>query len=175
MIKTALKRENIPLLFFYIAYAIELAILLIDKSAYVNPIEGRLFQLTFVLCTLKVVMTKYTNKEWALMVAFLALGAVSYFSTERNEIVRIVMFVAASKGIDIKKLLNKNSFNSILLGLDCNAIFIASEITSSRVLPESKTSNSHNLLSRIFSMSAAFSGSYIKAPSNSCRKLEISH
>ena len=111
-----MKKESIPLLLFSIAYAIELAILLIDKSAYINPIEGRLFQLTFLLCTIKVAMTKYTNKEWALMIAFLALGAISYFATDRNEIIRLVMFVAASKGIDLKKLL-KATFYVTLIGV----------------------------------------------------------
>lgn len=114
--KVALKRENIPLLLFYIAYAIEVAIVLIDKSAYINPIQGRLFQLTFVLCTLKVAMTRYTNKEWALMIAFLVLGAVSYLATDRNDIIRYVMFVAASKGIDLKKLL-KATFWVTLIGV----------------------------------------------------------
>lgn len=33
---------------FYIALSIELAILIIDKSSFVNPIEGRLFQITFL-------------------------------------------------------------------------------------------------------------------------------
>lgn len=116
MMKAGLRKENIPLLLFYIAYSIEILILLIDKSAYINPIEGKLFQLTFLLCAIKVAMTKYTNKEWGLIVGFLVLGAVSYFATERNEIIRIVMFVAAAKGVDIKRIL-KYTFYVTLVGV----------------------------------------------------------
>lgn len=105
MNKLTKNKELIASCLFYLAYAIELGIMLIDKSALINPFEGRLFQITFLLCVIKVLMTKYSYKEWGLIAAFGILGAISYFATDRNEIIRIVMFVAASKGIDAKKLL----------------------------------------------------------------------
>lgn len=99
------RKDRIALFLFYLAYAIELGIMLVDKSALINPFEGKLFRLTFLLCVVKIMMTKYSYKEWGLICVFSALGAISYFATGRNEIIRIVMFVAASKGIDGKKLL----------------------------------------------------------------------
>lgn len=105
MNKLTKNREVIANCLFYLAYAIELGIMLVDKSALINPFEGRLFQITFLLCVIKVLMTQYSYKEWGLIAAFGILGAISYFATGRNEIVRIVMFVAASKGIEAKKLL----------------------------------------------------------------------
>lgn len=88
---------------FYTAVIIEVMMVIIDKSAYINPIEGRLFQLTFLLCLIKVCLTKYSKREYVTIFLFCILGAVSYFITERNEIIRLVMFVAACKGIDMKK------------------------------------------------------------------------
>lgn len=103
-------------LLFYIAICTEIVIVIIDKSSFVNPLEGRLFQLTFVLCMLKIVMTKYNLKEWILIVLFLALGFVSDRITDRNEIIRFVAFIAASKGIDRNKTL-KIVFYVTLVGI----------------------------------------------------------
>lgn len=108
---------------FYIAVITEVLIVLVDKSAYINPIEGRLFQITFLLFFVKTCLTKYSKREYLTIVLFLALGAVSYFATERNELVRIVMFVAACKDIDMKKCL-KMVFYMTLTG--CVAIILLS-------------------------------------------------
>ena len=90
---------------FYIGVVIEVLLVLIDKSEFVNPIEGRIFQITFLLFTAKVILTKYSWKEYVAIALFLALGAVSYFVTGRNEIIRFVMFIAACKDIDMQRCL----------------------------------------------------------------------
>lgn len=90
---------------FYLGVIIEVLIVLIDKSAYMNPIEGRLFQITFVLFFLKVCLTKYSWKEYLTIALFLGVGAASYFITDRNDLVRIVIFIAACKEIDMIKCL----------------------------------------------------------------------
>lgn len=100
---------------FYLAVMIEVLMVIVDKSAYTNPIEGRLFQLTFLLCLIKVVLTRYSWKEYGIIGVFLGLGAISYFVTGRNDIVRIVMFLAACKDIDMEKCL-KLVFCLTLLG-----------------------------------------------------------
>ena len=90
---------------FYLGVIIEVLMVIIDKSALINPIESRLFQLTFLLFLIKTCLTKYDKKEYAVIAAFLALGAISYFVTGRNDIVRIVMFLAACKDVDMQKCL----------------------------------------------------------------------
>lgn len=90
---------------FYAAILIEVLIVIVDKSNYTNPIEGRLFQITFVLCFVKVCLTRYTFKEYGTIFLFGIIGAVSYFSTGRNELLRLIMLIAACKGIDMKKCL----------------------------------------------------------------------
>lgn len=101
---------------FYLVLLIEIGIVLVDKSAYINPIEGRLFQFTFLLCMIKIAMTKYSFKEWLVMAVFFVLGAISYFATGRNEIVRIVAFIAASKNANLRTAL-KLTFYTTLAGV----------------------------------------------------------
>lgn len=101
---------------FYLALLLEIGIVIVDKSAYINPIEGRLFQITFLLCMIKIIMTKYSFKEWLVMAAFFVLGAISYFATGRNEIVRVVAFIAASKNVNLRNVL-KITFYTTLVGV----------------------------------------------------------
>lgn len=108
---------------FYLGVISEVLIVLIDKSSFTNPIEGRLFQITFLLFFIKLCLTKYSKKEYFLIALFLGLGAASYFVTERNEIVRFATFVAACKGIDMTQCM-KRVFYLTLAG--CGAIILLS-------------------------------------------------
>ena len=92
---------------FYIAVITEVLIVLIDKSNYTNPIEGRLFQITFLLFFIKVCLTRYTKREYLVIGLFLGLGLITDFVADRNEMVRFVMFIAACKGIDMKQCLKR--------------------------------------------------------------------
>lgn len=97
--------EKIGLWLLYFSVTLEIIIVIIDKSNYTNPLEGQLFRITFLLAAGKALCTKYSLKEWAAMVLFGILGLISYKVTGRNEILRIVVFVAACKGTDVKRLL----------------------------------------------------------------------
>lgn len=108
---------------FYAGVIIEILLVLIDKSAYTNPIEGQIFRLTFLLFFAKVCLTKYSLKEYGVLAFFLVIGAVSYFVTGRNEIIRAVMFLAACKDVDMVKCL-KLVFWMTLAG--CLAIILLS-------------------------------------------------
>ncbi len=99
------KLEKIGMVCFWLALVIELVIVMIDKSAYINPIEGQLFRITFLLCCIKIAATKYSRDEWLCILFFGAVAFVSYLVNERDETVRIVAFVAACKGVDLRKML----------------------------------------------------------------------
>ncbi len=99
------KVKNMGLLFLYLSVILEIIIVIIDKSNYINPIEGQLFRVTFLLAAVKVLLTKYTKKEWTWLIAFGLLGFVSYKITGRNEILRIVVFIAACKNADMRRIL----------------------------------------------------------------------
>ena len=109
----------IPRLAFYIGLTIELLMVIIDKSNYINPIEGYLFRVTFLLFACKLIFTRYERWEWVLLVLLEGIGFISYRVTGANDIIRIVTFVMACKGIPLKEML-KYTFYVTLVG--CLAI-----------------------------------------------------
>ena len=90
---------------FWLGLVIEILIVIVDKSAYTNPLESQLFRLTFLLFCIKIALTKYSAGEWLCMLLFGAVMFVSYRINERDEAVRIIAFIAACKGMDIKKVM----------------------------------------------------------------------
>lgn len=114
-------KRRIPQLLFYIGLTIELVIVIIDKSNYINPVEGLLFRVTFLLFALKLLGTEYTWKEWCLIVFMELIGLISYKVTGKNDIIRIVTFVAACKGIPLKQMI-RYAFYVTLAG--CVAIVL---------------------------------------------------
>lgn len=116
-------KSNVRNICFYLGLLIEIGIVLVDKSALMNPYEGKLFRITFVLFGMALLLTHYTWKEWLTIGAFGLLGVISYLVTGRNEIIRIVVFVAACKQMDMKQVM-KVLFWTTLAG--CLAIVAAS-------------------------------------------------
>lgn len=90
---------------FWLGLIIEIVILIIDKSNYINPIEGQLFRVTFVLFVLKMLCTDYDRNDLLYIGIFAVLGFISWRVTGRNEILRETAFVAACRGIDMRKIL----------------------------------------------------------------------
>ena len=90
---------------FTVAVVIEVLVVIVDKSNYTNPVQGRMFQITFLLFLAKMCLTKYVFREYVCIFLFCMLGAVSYFVTGRNELVRVVVFVASCKNMDMGKCL----------------------------------------------------------------------
>lgn len=90
---------------FWIGFVIEAILVMVDKSAYINPYEGWLFRLTFLLFCIKVATTKYNKKEWICMFTVGIIAMISYFVNEKDEVVRTVVFIMACKDINLKKQL----------------------------------------------------------------------
>lgn len=116
-------RNRIRWFCFYAGLLIEIGIVLVDKSVFVNPIEGRLFQITFLLFGIALLMTYYSKEEWMVILLAGILGTISYWVTGRNEIIRIVVFIAACKEMNMKQAM-KVLFWVTLAG--CLAIMTAS-------------------------------------------------
>lgn len=108
---------------FWLGLMIELIIVIIDKSAYTNPLESQLFRLTFLLFCIKIALTKYSKNEWLCIFAFGAVMFLSYLVNEKDEAVRVIAFIAACKGMDIKKVM-KVVFWVTLAG--CAALIVLS-------------------------------------------------
>lgn len=109
------KRGKVPWYLFYIGLTIELLIVVIDKSNCTNPIEGRLFQLTFLLFFLKLMLTTYGRKEWCVILALETVAVVSYRVTGANDLIRLVTFVAACRDIPLRQMV-KYAFYVTLAG-----------------------------------------------------------
>lgn len=116
-------RNRLRYICFYLGLLIEIGIVLWDKSTFINPYEGKLFRVTFLLFSAALLMTYYSKKEWMTIVLFGILGTVSYLITGRNEILRTVVFLAACKEMDMKQVM-KTLFWVTLAG--CLAIAAAS-------------------------------------------------
>lgn len=110
--------SSLPRLAFYIGLTIELLIVIIDKSSYTNPIEGYLFRVTFLFFAAKLLFTKYELREWAAIIVLEGIAFVSYRVTGENELIRMVTFVAACKGIRLREAL-KYTFYVTMTGCLC--------------------------------------------------------
>ena len=97
--------EKIGAVCFWTGLMLELLIVVVEKSAYTNPLESQLFRLTFLLFCIKIALTKYSKGEWLAILLTGAILFVSYLVNERDEAVRVVAFVAACKGMDVRKVM----------------------------------------------------------------------
>ena len=116
-----IKKSRLPWFLFYAGLTIELLMVIVDKSNYTNPIEGQLFRITFLLFTLKLLLTDYTKKEWCVIILLEAVAFLSYRITEANDLIRVVTFVAACKNIPLRQML-KYTFYVTLIG--CTIIIL---------------------------------------------------
>ena len=119
----SIKKSRLPWFLFYIGLSIELLIVIIDKSNYINPIEGQLFRITFLFFALKLLLTDYSKKEWCIIVFLEAVAFLSYRITGANDLIRLVTFVAACKNIPLRQML-RYTFYVTLAG--CVAIVLLS-------------------------------------------------
>lgn len=129
------KAKKIGEICFWVALFIELVIVIVDKSAYLNPYESQLFRITFVLFGIKMVTTRYTMKEWLCIGGVGIIAVCSYFINEKDEVVRAVVLIASCKGISLKNSM-KVIFYVTLVGcvslilLSVTGIFGAMSITA---------------------------------------------
>jgi hypothetical protein len=100
---------------FYLALTIELILVILDKSIYIIQYDGQWFRLTFALFLLKVLLTKCNTKEWLVIGTFTILGVISYLVTGRNEILRLVVMIAAFKDVNADRVI-KYAFYVTLAG-----------------------------------------------------------
>ena len=95
-------KNKIANIFFYIAFSIELVIMMVEHSAFDVPFRGRLTHIAFALFGCKVLLTKYTKKEWIAIILLGIIGTLSYFSMGDEWVLRIIMMVVASKDISLE-------------------------------------------------------------------------
>lgn len=95
--------QSVGQLCFYIGLCLEVLIVILDKSSWMNPIEGQFFRVSFLFFALKVCFTKYSLREWAAIAFAGIIAAVCYLVSTRDEAVRVVVFCVAMKNVDCKR------------------------------------------------------------------------
>lgn len=101
---------------FYAGLLLEVLILILDKSSWINPYEGQLFRVSFLFFALKLCLTKYSLWEWGAILAAGILAGICYLCSTRDEAVRVVVFVASMKGINHRQAM-KTVFWTTIAGL----------------------------------------------------------
>lgn len=110
------KMEYVAQICFYAGLLLEILIVILDKSSWINPAEGQLFRISFLFFALKVCLTKYSGREWAAILFAGIIAGICYLCSDRDEAVRVVVFVASMKGVDHKKAM-KTVFWGTLAGI----------------------------------------------------------
>ncbi|WP_022765792.1 hypothetical protein [Butyrivibrio sp. XPD2006] len=111
----AANRKRISEYLFYIAFTIEVLIMILEKSEIPFHMESYVFRVTFLLTFLAVLVMKHDRKEWAAIVLLWAVAALSYYISGKNDILRLVTLLVAARDIDLKKAM-KYCFYVCLIG-----------------------------------------------------------
>lgn len=108
-------RHKIYNLIFYIALTIELLLMVYEKSELPDPgnyfafLNGSfysyIFRGTFILALAAVLLMKHSKKEWIALAAVFALTIICWRISGRNDLLRIFVFMAAARDIDLKKVM----------------------------------------------------------------------
>lgn len=113
-------KEKIGNVLFIIGLCIELIVLCTDNcSSWTIPYRGRLVQLAFGLFCIKICTTKYSYLQWISMILLGIIGVISYCTTTEELVIRSIVFVFASKDVDVK-----NIIKIILIGTIASSIII---------------------------------------------------
>lgn len=120
-------------LFFWLAFIIELLILVGGFSVFEIPFRGRLTHVAFGLFGVKILLTYYSKREWLIIVFLGLIGTISYLTIDDEWVLRIVVMVIASKGVAVKRIITGIFIASLigyLLVIGLSLVGVGGEITS---------------------------------------------
>lgn len=119
IIKKCDKAANI---IYYIAILIHIAIMCEGYSVWETPLRGRLLQIAFVLCCVKILMTYYEKIEWIAIAVLGALSVASYICTKEKYVVYVTVLILAARNVDIRVVLSL-IFEGVIISTVLIAIF----------------------------------------------------
>lgn len=105
---------------YYIAIFIHIMIMCVEFGQWSVPYRGRLLQVAFLLCCIKIIMTFYTKIQWIAMTILGVMGIVSYYFTREKYVLYVMVLIWAAKSVDIDKVLKYILYASVA------AIFVIS-------------------------------------------------
>jgi len=114
-------KETIGIYCFYMAMFLYSLVMIVGHSAWEIPYRGRLLQIGFILCCLKIVVTKYSVKEWIFMILLGILGVASYLIISQDYVISIVVMIFAAKAVHMKPVIKWILYGT-LLGVVCIVI-----------------------------------------------------
>ncbi len=121
MFGTKEKRIKIANILFYIALAIELVLMIVEKSELNVPFESHVFRVTFLLTLFATILIPRDKWQWAAIAVVTILCFFSYEITGRNELLRFAVFVMAAKEINLEKTM-KAMFIAMVTGFSAIAL-----------------------------------------------------
>ena len=96
-------RKRISECLFYMALTVELLLMILEKSEISFHYESYVFRVTFLLTFLAVLVMKHDKKEWLVIAFIWAVAALSYYFSGKNDMLRVVTLLMATRDIDLKK------------------------------------------------------------------------
>lgn len=99
------QKNRIANILFYTAFLLDVVILCTNNAGLEIPYRGRLLQLAAVMWGVKILLTKYTKKEWGLIVCLALLSVLPFFTMRETLVVQVVLMILASKDMDRRSLL----------------------------------------------------------------------
>ena len=99
------QKNKIAQYIFLVAFTGEILIRCLNSLAIQIPYRTRLLQLMAVIFGVKILLTKYSKKEWFIIVGVGLLTVLSFVTTRDTLWIEIAMMLIASKDVDRKKCL----------------------------------------------------------------------
>lgn len=110
---------------FWIALSIEILLLLLDKSSYVVVYLVQWYRLVFLLFGIKFILSKPNRTEGIALILLGVLGLISKYTTNREDILRAAVIIAASSKMDLKKVMKVTFFETLAGSLTIAALSFA--------------------------------------------------
>lgn len=97
-------KKQIAQLLFWVGLSIELFLMVTNHSALEIPYVGRITHVAFLFFACKILLTKYSKKEWMVIAIMGIVGTISYFSMGDEWAIRVMVMVIASKEIPFRQI-----------------------------------------------------------------------
>ena len=88
---------------FYVALAIEVILMIVEKSELHFSYESYVFRGTFLITLVALLLIPHNKKEWIIIACVIVFTFISYKISGRNELLRYSVFVLAAAKIDLEK------------------------------------------------------------------------
>lgn len=93
-------KNRVVMAIYYIAFSMDVIILCLNNAGIEIPYRGRLMQLAAILFGVKIVLTKYTKKEWIFIFGIAVLSCIPFLTLRETLIIQVALMLLASKDVN---------------------------------------------------------------------------